>query len=169
MIRYDKAGSTCTGYITQGLRELEAEVTRVFGNIRKQADSVYACRKIRGGKSLSLHAVGRAADIFPRMKSDGDRLAAWLVANASTLNVQEVIWYRRIWSALHPTEGFRAYHGENPHTDHVHVAINLAGAKGGITGSSPSSSDDVSIAGFSPTVLAILVAAGVVVYYVTRK
>ncbi|MBA3488456.1 MAG: hypothetical protein H0T78_02755 [Longispora sp.] len=54
----------------------------------------------------------------------GNRLAAWLIANADRLAVLYVIWYRQIWL---PGIGWRAYSGGGgaaaEHTNHVHLSI----------------------------------------------
>ena len=58
-------------------------------------------------------------------KAYGDRLAAWLIANADRLAVLYVIWYRQIWM---PGIGWRAYsRGDGTpsgnHTNHVHLSV----------------------------------------------
>jgi hypothetical protein len=54
----------------------------------------------------------------------GDRLAAYLVHNASALGVLYVIWYRQIWM---PGTGWQSYGGRGgpaaTHTNHVHVSM----------------------------------------------
>jgi hypothetical protein len=54
----------------------------------------------------------------------GNRLAAWLIANAQRLGVLYVIWFRQIWL---PSSGWRAYNGggdpSSDHTNHVHMSI----------------------------------------------
>lgn len=132
MIRYDKAGATCSGGNEPGVKELAQIITDNFPNIRARADSTYNCRDIRGRSSMSMHGVGRALDVFPKTKEAGDFLAGWLLLNASRLNVQCVIWYRRIWSARHASVGWRPYNGKVPHTDHVHIELNKLGGDGEI-------------------------------------
>lgn len=84
---------------------------------------IYNYRRVRGGSSLSAHAEGRAWDaMIVGKKSEGDRLADWLVANAEAIGVQEVIWFQRRWAAN--TLRWNPYSGASPHTDHVHVALN---------------------------------------------
>lgn len=128
MIRYDKTGTTCSGKAQPGAVALQELVLNRYPG--SKSAGIYNCRPVRGGGRLSLHGEGRAVDIRPLDKAQGDTIAAWLLQNASALNVQEIIWYRKIWSAQHPNSGWRAYSGVNPHTDHVHVGLNWDGARG---------------------------------------
>lgn len=128
MIRYDKAGTKCSGKPQPGAVALQAMVLARYPGTKSAG--IYNCRPVRGGASLSLHGEGRAVDIRPVDKAQGDKIAAWLLANADSLNVQEIIWYRRIWTARYPSAGWRDYNGVNAHTDHVHVGLNWDGAKG---------------------------------------
>jgi phage shock protein A len=89
----------------------------------------------RNGSS-GEHPLGRACDFSanastfvnaPASGADrayGDRLAAWLLANADRLAVLYVIWYQRIWM---PATGWRTYHGDGTpagdHLNHVHLSV----------------------------------------------
>jgi hypothetical protein len=95
---------------------------------------IYNCRSIVGGKGLSLHAEGRAVDVAPASAAQGTQIAAWLLANVERFGLQEIIWNRKIWSALHPSSGWRGYSGSNPHTDHLHIGQNWNGARAGAAG-----------------------------------
>jgi hypothetical protein len=57
-------------------------------------------------------------------KAYGDRLAAWLIANADRLAVMYVIWYKQFWS---PATGWKAYRGDGTvagdHYNHVHLSV----------------------------------------------
>jgi hypothetical protein len=57
-------------------------------------------------------------------KAYGDRLAAFLVKNASRLGVMYVIWYRQVWE---PGRGWHRYSRSGPpnvvHTNHVHLSV----------------------------------------------
>ncbi len=82
------------------------------------------------------HPLGRACDFSANAttfvdaratgadKAYGDRLAAWLLANADRLAVLYVIWYKRIWL---PGSGWRAYQGDGTpagdHYNHVHLSV----------------------------------------------
>lgn len=39
--------------------------------------------------------------------------------------VKYVIWNRRIWSKARNSEGWREYHGSNPHNKHMHVSVGV--------------------------------------------
>ena len=47
--------------------------------------------------------------------------------------VKYVIWNRRIWSKARNSEGWREYHGSNPHDKHMHVSVGV-GSDGHSTG-----------------------------------
>ena len=77
-----------------------------------------------GSVSSSDHPKGLAGDFMinniPNGKDVGDKLAAYAVANASTLGITYVIWYKRIWN---PSQGWHDYSGPRDHTDHVHISF----------------------------------------------
>jgi hypothetical protein len=76
--------------------------------------------------SLSLHAEGRAFDAMTTKRAQGDTLSEWCVRHSEALQIQEVIWQRRIWTSR--SNGWHDFTGTNPHTDHVHVAQSWFGA-----------------------------------------
>jgi hypothetical protein len=76
--------------------------------------------------SLSLHAEGRAFDAMTRRLDQGDPLSQWCVTHFDALQIQEVIWQRKIWTAR--SMGWHDFNGKNPHTDHVHIAQSWFGA-----------------------------------------
>jgi hypothetical protein len=92
---------------------------------------------------VSEHKEGRAWDWMvnvnnAREKAQADELLAWLLATdehgnahamARRFGVMYIIWNGRIWSAYRPQNGWVAYNGTSPHTDHVHFSFNWAGAK----------------------------------------
>lgn len=136
--RYDATGTTCSGGPTPGALALRDELARRFAG----RGEIYNCRPVRGGQRLSLHGEGRAVDWY-RSASDAaqaaeaQRIIDWLLgtdgqgnahAVARRMGVQEIIWNRRIWSAGRHAEGWRDYGGTNPHTDHLHIGLNRAGA-----------------------------------------
>ena len=92
------------------------------------SDGIYNCRSVRGGKTTSIHGEGRAADfgVRPYGASYGTALANAIVAMSKELGVQCVIWNRKIWSSAYPHSGWRAYHGVDPHTGHLHVELTWA-------------------------------------------
>jgi hypothetical protein len=117
---------TTTGCITPRMLHAYQEA-RIFGFTHYAA-----CFR---HQSWGEHPLGRAcdfsaaADTFGGIatgadKAYGDRLAGWLMANASRLGVLYVIWYRQIWF---PGLGWRVYHsGDDPassHRNHVHLSV----------------------------------------------
>jgi hypothetical protein len=123
--------SNCTGKFTVGaasLKQLVEEtwippVTSVGG---------YACRSIFGGSETSIHGMGRAIDIMISAETavglqTGDEIRNFMINNSTNLGVQRVIWNGYTWSS--DKDGWRVYTGESPHTDHLHVEINLEASK----------------------------------------
>jgi hypothetical protein len=68
----------------------------------------------------SLQSSGFAVAHNADMKNYGNNLMAFFVRNADRLGIYYVIWFRKIWF---PATGWKAYHGESAHTDHVHVSL----------------------------------------------
>ena len=50
-------------------------------------------------------------------------------ALARRMGVMYVIWNQQIWSPSNAAATWKAYTGDNPHTDHVHVSLSWAGAR----------------------------------------
>lgn len=120
---------SCSGGAQPGTKIMADFIMQKFGTRNL---GIYNCRSVRGGTSLSLHGEGRAFDAGllvsnPAEKQRGDELFLWAIQNAVNFGFQEVIWNRQIWT---PARGIRAYTGTNPHTDHVHLGQNRAGAAG---------------------------------------
>ncbi len=136
-VHYDGPGSRCSGGATQGALALGRYVREQFPDLVDQSIDghgiqIYNCRNVRGGSGLSVHATGRAVDIFiPTLRggaadnSKGDVIASWLVENADRIGVQMIIWDRTIWKASGGTPRDRCYAGTHPHNDHVHVELSL--------------------------------------------
>lgn len=92
----------------------------------------------------SEHKEGRAWDWMlnasdPSDRAAADRFHAWLFAPgpdgrpgemARRTGVMYSIWDGKIWSASRSSEGWRAYTGPNPHTDHIHLSFSWEGALG---------------------------------------
>jgi hypothetical protein len=72
------------------------------------------------------HYDGRAIDIMVS-GSYGQQIADWLVANAGSLQVRDVIYSQRIWTPERAGEGWRYMEDRGSttanHYDHVHVAV----------------------------------------------
>ncbi|XP_055338391.1 zinc D-Ala-D-Ala carboxypeptidase-like [Paramacrobiotus metropolitanus] len=117
---YDYA-SKCSGGPTPGATKLAAYLKRNYGSRQE----IYECRPVRGGKNLSLHGEGRAIDHYVE-RSRGESIFQHLISIACKNGIQEVIFNRKIWTQ---SNGLQAYHGVNPHTNHVHVGLNKCGAK----------------------------------------
>lgn len=127
-------GANCAGGFTPGANELGVhlqvsfvQVTRVFG---------YECRPNTAlPGETSQHGTGRAIDLaIPRRDGDanndlGDPVANWLVAHSSRIGVQLIIWDHTIWVGRLSGTKDLAYTGPDPHTDHIHVELNRAGAE----------------------------------------
>lgn len=116
-----------------------AGVTRLGRVIRERFPVVYSVGA-RSGYAIepgnaSTHHAGRAADLMIRTidgRPDprGDEVANWLLANSKALGVQYMIWRGTEWSSS--TGKTRVYPGTEDHFDHIHVDMNLAGARGAL-------------------------------------
>jgi hypothetical protein len=118
----NKNDPTTSGYITPRTLHLYNEVKRAGFN------RFVGCYRSGGPYE---HPKGRACDwsllksgFAPARTSDqrlyGNNLAAFLVRNAEQLGILYVIWYKQIWF---PATGWKSYHGDSDHTDHVHVSL----------------------------------------------
>jgi hypothetical protein len=100
------------------------------------AGGFQCCRQNTGNTSkLSVHSIGRAIDLMiPRINGDadntaGDAVANWLIMNAASIGIQYVAWDRTQWSGHRPAGSkISPYQGPIPHTDHIHMELNLDGA-----------------------------------------
>jgi len=96
---------------------------------------IYNNRLVRNGRSLSVHAEGRALDIgFPVERPDGhpegNELADLLIEKHLELGVQQVIWARRIWSNYRADEGWRKFSGTSGyHYNHIHLELHRNAAQ----------------------------------------
>jgi hypothetical protein len=125
-----------------GLLEGSAVLREYIADYFPQAWSIggYACRPIVGDPdSMSVHATGRALDvmIYPVGYPDGtaadnemgDPIANWLIVNAERIGIQQIIWDRWLWRAEDPAgQKDRAYTGEHPHNDHIHLELSVEAA-----------------------------------------
>lgn len=88
-------------------------------------------RAVRGSSAPSLHREGRAVDVGVNPSSPADvarmdALVEQLTARGD--GIQQIIWNRRSWR---PGVGWRPYSGASPHTDHAHIELTWAAARGG--------------------------------------
>lgn len=128
---FNSTGSRCTGGPQPGVVALRNAVLRLFTILGSLG--IYNCRSVRGGGSLSTHGEGRGWDCrcnanIPAEKKAGDELAALLVKFHKFLGIQRIIWNRRQWDTN--TKAWRAYGGQSPHTDHLHIELCWASASG---------------------------------------
>lgn len=77
--------------------------------------------------SRSYHQSGAAIDIGTSANNAigrhiGYSIFYWCVANADSINLQELIWHKSIITASRWHEGVRVYNGGD-HSDHVHIAL----------------------------------------------
>lgn len=105
-----------------------------------------------GGRSE--HKEGRAWDWAVSAANPNDvakvnQAFAWLFATDTygnkdamirRLGIMYIIWNHHIWYAYHPSDGWQAYTGPNPHTDHVHFSFSWDGANKTTSFWNPSSS-----------------------------
>ena len=89
-------------------------------------DSVFHLGSIGGFRAnAGEHSTGQAVDLMISGRSQGDAVAAFVMAHASELNVKYVIWRQRYWEpggSWEPMED-RGSPTAN-HMDHVHVTAN---------------------------------------------
>jgi hypothetical protein len=90
----------------------------------------------------SEHKEGRAWDWMlnasnPAHQATAQSFLTWLTGpdakgvaggNARRLGVLYVIWDRKVWKAYRPADGWTAYSGASPHTDHIHISLTWNGA-----------------------------------------
>lgn len=130
-VKYDgpPADNQCTAGHTPGAESLKQVLLDAYSPPVTSIGG-YDCRDNTANPGeVSIHGVGRALDIMvdsttPQGKETGDRIRNLLINNAENVGIQLVIWDRHIWSVNN--KGWRPYTGPNPHTDHLHVEINIA-------------------------------------------
>jgi hypothetical protein len=136
--KYQKQ-TTCSPTAKPGTVKLKNMLLRTYPGTR----SLGISRSCSAG-GTSEHKEGRAFDWGVRVTSTSEKAKAqaflsWLLktdtrgnkaANARRLGVMYVIWNKHIWGAYAANQGWRPYHGSNPHTDHVHLSLSRAGGAG---------------------------------------
>lgn len=121
---------SCTGKPTVGCKALMAWFLARYAKRGARNDGIYNCRDVRGSDEVySVHAEGRAADLgHPVGASWVGGLAEHLRDSSAELGIQCIISNRRIWSSKYPNV-WRAYHGVDPHTGHIHVELTWPSAR----------------------------------------
>jgi hypothetical protein len=123
-VSYDSA-DRCASGDQPGTKKMKAFLRSKFPNEIDHTEG-YICRNIRGSSGLSMHATGRAMDIFidtigsSADNTKGDRVAEFLIRNAEAIGVQFIIWDRSKWT---PGQDAMPYGGQHPHNDHLHVEL----------------------------------------------
>ncbi len=116
---YDDVGDKCLGVKQPGTVNLAHVVIDIWGGYSL---GIYNCRL------PSLHSEGRAYDHAWTNAHSGFEIANRLVDHHAELGIQEVIWWKKIWTYKHANAGWRNYHGDSEHKDHIHMAQNWSGA-----------------------------------------
>jgi hypothetical protein len=111
----------CSGRAHPETEALAERLTARFSGCSK--GRIYDCTTVAGSDKLSHHAFGRAVDIFPKDKQQGDKIFKWCIDNAERHDIVVVIWYNQIWSTKR--QYIHRYVGAHPHTDHVHISQKL--------------------------------------------
>ena len=139
--RYDDAlswsgGKNCSGGFTAGTKRMQAWLRANWGAANIEG---YNCRPNTANKSkTSIHGVGRANDWYrnagnatqaAHVASFIQRMSANGAAMARATGVQYWIWNRWQYAVKGTSVERSRYKGPNPHTNHVHIELNLAGSK----------------------------------------
>jgi hypothetical protein len=130
MIKLNQILSEAT--ITPRAAACKKDVLNHFGQNAYTSVEVYNYRTIGKSSALSQHALGNAVDfrvskpfigkaenVTAKQKRLGDDTLNYLLDNADRFAIQNIIWFKKIYSR--PSFQARNYNGENPHYDHVHV------------------------------------------------
>ena len=122
---------------------------QVFSNPSFQymsSKGVYVVKNIADTGTPSQHTYGNAID-FAGTASEMQELSNWLVTNANSLSVNNIIYNERIWN---PNLGWHTYNWKaidgSPHADHVHVDFSPSSGDTGKRRGNTSSSKDKSSA-----------------------
>lgn len=129
--------TVCAGAPQPGAVAVRDLVLATYGR-----QSIGLLRSCGGGRASSDHHEGRAVDWMldagdPAERALADDFIAWLLApdaygnqaaNARRLGVAYLIWDRKTWKGYRPQDGWTAYTGPSPHTDHIHISLSWRGA-----------------------------------------
>ncbi|GIV04095.1 MAG: hypothetical protein KatS3mg015_2925 [Fimbriimonadales bacterium] len=123
-LQYDPVGKRCLGVEQPGLIRLRDYILDRWHGSNL---GIYNCRNVRGGRSLSLHAEGRAFDWRATSRDLADQVIGFCIANADTLNIQRVIDYEacQAWTV---NSGWKSFNGPSPGGYALHIERNWKGA-----------------------------------------
>lgn len=118
----------CTGGPEPGTEHLLAALLAVASGDGATSGGIYNCRLIGGSRWWSVHAEGRALDLFVGRGGEqlGDELCSALLDQAHALGLQRIIWNRMQYDAGAPLG--QPYSGRESHEDHLHIEQTRAGA-----------------------------------------
>ena len=120
---YDKATAATDGPQPGAMALYRALINSTSWGAETKGQGVYNNRSVRNGRSLSVHAEGRALDIkVPISSSTGDRLYKTMISFSDELGIQQILW---------DGHGWRCDRGEfntskgvtNLHRDHLHIEM----------------------------------------------
>jgi len=118
-----------SGSAMPGLSALWNYINQNFPGVR--FGGIGRTSKIPGGSTHSVHYEGRALDTMVDQLGAGrvamgDAIAAWAVANADALGVQEIVWNGMEWGF--GTWSWRPRADPKDHWNHVHIGLNTTAA-----------------------------------------
>lgn len=116
-LRYDGPPYPYTDHVRIGIANVRGAIEDVWGVRTEVVRDESRCRE-----QASEHCAARAIDAYSDKRSIRRAIFDACVARADQLCVQSVIADRRVWGFGHWFE--RAYTGEHPHDDHVHIGFN---------------------------------------------
>ena len=107
-------------------RRVAEELVPLFNVLQTWAYDPKSAAKTPPGE----HGLGRALDLMVFVDQAqhtssalGDKIAGYVWQHRARLGVEYLIWNRRIRNRAIDGGAWRAYTGEKPHTDHVHVTF----------------------------------------------
>lgn len=104
---------------------LTSSAVRLF---RSACNAFPALSSYGGYDGHGEHSTGKAIDFMTSDSSLGQALADWARANASELDLYDIIWAQHIWTPVRSGEGWRSMSDRGSatanHYDHVHIAVN---------------------------------------------
>lgn len=125
---YDKATAPTSGPQSGAMALYRHLVNSEAWGATTKGLGVYNNRPVRNGKSLSVHAEGRALDIGVPVSSDtGDRLYRALTQRSTELGIQQIFWDGHGWRC--DRGEFNTSRGvTNLHRDHLHIELTRSAA-----------------------------------------